>query len=285
MDKLREKITMRGTVDCPFAQYFQTCVTSNVILTEAHWHPEYEILYVKTEMIELKSDKQTYLIASGDVAFIQPGRIHSIKGINPNSCYYAFVFSLELLTLPQSHFFQKEIIEPIKTGTHQFPHTLSSCDSANDFVSKALDQLILCSKSAPNRKHIVFSSIMQIFLHMSALLQPCCDLNHHSNQTIKQALLFMTEHYSEHITLQQISTYVHLHPNYLCALFKDYTGQTAFQHLNRIRIEKAADLLKSQTLSVSEAASRCGFESTGFFSKKFKEHIGISPKEYSLKQR
>ena len=285
MDKLREKITMRGTADFPFAQYYQTCVTPNVILTKAHWHPDYEILYVKSGTVELKVDKQTHLIFPGDVAFIQPGRIHSIKGTKPNSCYYAFVFSLELLTLPQSHFFQKEIIEPIKTGTHQFPNTLSTIDSAHTFVSNALDQLILCSKSAPNRKHIVFSSIMQIFLHMSAHLQPCCDLNHHSNQTIKQALLYMTEHYSEHITLQQISDHVHLHPNYLCALFKDYTGQTAFQHLNRIRIEKAAELLKSQTMPISEAASRCGFESTGFFTRKFKEHMDLTPKEYSLKHR
>ena len=285
MDKLREKVTLRGTVDCPFAQYFQQCVTPNVILTKAHWHPEYEIIYAQSGEIELKADKLTYLLSPGDVAFIQPGRIHSIRGIHKNSCYHAFVFSLELLTLPQSHFFQKEIVDPIKGGTHQFPHTLRPGDTSHSFVANALDQLILCSKSAPNRKHIVFSSVLQIFLHMAPHLQPCCDLNHHSNQTIKQALLFMTEHYSEHISLQQISDYVHLHPNYLCALFKDYTGQTAFQHLNRIRIEKAADLLKTQTITISEAASRCGFESTGFFTKKFKEHMGLPPKEYSLQHR
>ena len=55
---------------------------------------------------------------------------------------------------------------------------------------------------------------------------------------------YIDTNYSEKITLEGLARLVHLHPNYLCKLFKTYTGQTAFQQLMRIRLEKAAALLR-----------------------------------------
>ena len=48
MDKYREKIALRGTVDCPFQHYLLKRERPNVTLTHSHWHPEYEILYMKS---------------------------------------------------------------------------------------------------------------------------------------------------------------------------------------------------------------------------------------------
>lgn len=284
MDKLREKITLRGTQDCPFQQYNIKCALPTY-LTSIHWHPEYEIIYLKTGSVELKYDKHSCVLFSNEIAFIQPEWLHSIKTLEENTSYFAFVFSLELLTLPPSHFFQKEVIEPIAEGTHQFIPLLRKGDPQHGKVKIILDELVQCSKNAPNRKAVVFTSMVQIFLQMAETIQPCSIQKKHNNETVKTALQYMTDHYSERITLQQIADSVHLHPNYLCALFKEYTGQTAFYHLNRIRVENAANLLKNSALSVSDAASCCGFDNTGFFTRKFKEYMGMPPKEYSIRHR
>ena len=285
MDKYREKVAHRGTTDCPFQQYHMVRTTPNVVLTSTHWHPEYEIIYMEAGSIELKSDKHTDVLHADDIAFIQPEWLHSIKPLEENTSYYAFVFSLDLLTLPHSHFFQKEVITPIAVRTHQFTNIVRSTDVHHSKIQQELNNVIRCPKEAANRKSVIFTSMLHIFLDMADTLHLCPKQKKHSNETIKLILQYLTEHYAEHVTLQEVSEHVHLHPNYLCALLKDYTGQTLFQHLNRIRIDMAAELLKDGLISVSDTASICGFDSIGYFTRKFREHIGMPPKEYSLKYK
>ena len=95
----------------------------------------------------------------------------------------------------------------------------------------------------------------------------------------------MQDHLSEHLTLTDIADYVHLHPNYLCTLFKNYTGQTVFENLTQIRIHHAANLLRLEAIPISQVATECGFESVSFFTQKFKQLIGMTPKKYSRQFR
>ncbi len=62
--------------------------------------------------------------------------------------------------------------------------------------------------------------------------------------------------------------------------FKEHTGQTPGAEIRRIRIEKAADLLKETRIAVSEVASRCGFDGSSRFSLFFRKRTGLSPSEY-----
>lgn len=281
MDKYREKIALRGTVDCPFQHYLLKRERPNVTLTHSHWHPEYEILYMKSGKIEIKSDKQSFPLSPREIAFISPSRLHSITTLQESSNYYAFVFSLELVTLPQTHFFQKEMIEPLANGTLQLPNVLRTDDPNYNAVASALDDIVNSGTLDPRRKQTIFSSIIRIFMAMFDRLEPCnIYAKHQSNETVKTVLAYLTQHFSESINLQQIADHVHLHPNYLCSLFKDFTGRTVFQHLTGIRIDNAAQLLKTEPIPINEVASRCGFESASFFSKKFKEIMGMSPVEY-----
>lgn len=286
MDKFREKIITRGTADCPFQRYSLKRSNAGTIFSTIHWHPEAEILYMTQGAVEVRVDKTTFSLSARQIAFIPPGQIHDIQGILPNSSYNAFVFSLDLLSLPESHFFQKELISPIRSGNLRFPYVLLPSDTPYGNVSEALDRICSLRKDDPHYKRVIFTSMVQLFTAMMDYLVPASSLSlKKSNKILKTCLHYMNQHYANHLTLQEIADQVHLHPNYLCAMFKDYTGQTVFQHLTRIRIEKAAELLRSTDISVSETASACGFESLSFFTKKFKLIIGIAPKEYSLRHK
>ena len=128
--------------------------------------------------------------------------------------------------------------------------------------------------------------MVKIFVTMSDRLSPCkTSAKQQSHETVKQTLAYLSQHYAEHLTLQQIAHHVHLHPNYLCSLFKDFTGHTVFHHLIGIRIENASQILKNESMSINDTAMACGFESASFFSKKFKEYMGCSPKEYRQQNR
>ena len=58
-------------------------------------------------------------------------------------------------------------------------------------------------------------------------------------------------------------------------------GQTTFRdHLTRVRMEKAAELLLSRRLTVREVAHRVGYRQPAQFAKAFRRHLGVAPSDY-----
>lgn len=70
--------------------------------------------------------------------------------------------------------------------------------------------------------------------------------------------------------------------DYIRAHFKKMTGKTPLAFLNEIRVNHAAFLMEvyAGTLSLAQIAEKCGFTDYVYFSKKFKEAFGVSPKRY-----
>lgn len=271
----------RGTPDLPFACYSFCYGDPGRIAASTHWHPEQEILYVQTGALEVMIGKNTLIVREKEICFVPPDALHSVVVHSPDTKYYALVFSYSLLTLPESHFFQISITEPLKDGRLVFPAILDNEDPRYSTVAKALDQMCLCDKAEPNYKFVIFQALITLYSVLQDALVPADTMDGAThNRAVKNCLDYMHAHYSQRITLEQLAKLVHLHPNYLCKLFKTYTGQTAFQQLIRIRLENAARLLEKSRCSVSQAAEQCGFESVSFFSRKFKQVMGCSPKEY-----
>jgi AraC-like DNA-binding protein len=91
---------------------------------------------------------------------------------------------------------------------------------------------------------------------------------------------YIDQYYQRRITLQELAEYVHLHPNYLCQLFREQTGKTVFEHINWVRVHDASKLLRSTQLPISQIAVQCGFQNTNYFSRIFKQFLGRSPSAY-----
>lgn len=281
MQAQREQLR-RGTPDLPFERYSFHYAAPRRTVATTHWHPEQEILYVKKGAIEVLIGKNTYVIGENQICFVAPNALHSVITSMADTDYYALVFSYDLLTLPDSHFFQSAITEPMRNGRLTFPTVLDGSDPHFPAAAETLDRMCQCRKTDPSYKLVIFQTLITLYTHLQDVLVPAGDGEGTAdNRAVKTCLDYMHAHYAHKITLEQLAELVHLHPNYLCSLFKTYTGQTAFQQLMRIRLEKAAALLEENRCSVSQAANLCGFESVSFFSRKFKQLMGCTPKTYS----
>lgn len=86
-------------------------------------------------------------------------------------------------------------------------------------------------------------------------------------------------------SVQYISDYFHLTPNYLSDLLRAYTGKNASQHIQDKAIDKAKELLCITNLSISEISYKLGFEYPQSFNKFFKRKTRISPQKYRLSIR
>lgn len=88
------------------------------------------------------------------------------------------------------------------------------------------------------------------------------------------------ERYHLPITVDDIAKEIFLSPNYIRTLFKERTGETIHEYLTRIRMGRAAELLKDKSRKVHEIAHAVGYENVSYFCSVFHKHKGNTPNEY-----
>ena len=91
---------------------------------------------------------------------------------------------------------------------------------------------------------------------------------------------YLREHLQEKIDLPKLAHDSGLHPTYFHKLFTKAFGQTPTEQLLTHRIQAAAILLVSEDLPISEIAERCGFSTPNYFCTRFREKIGVCPRQY-----
>lgn len=100
------------------------------------------------------------------------------------------------------------------------------------------------------------------------------------NPVVAQVLRTIHEHYTDELSLKTLGAQYHIHPVYLGQLFIKETNESFTEYLNKFRIEKAKEMLKTTTHKVQEIARLVGYWETGYFYKQFKKHVGVSPTDY-----
>ncbi len=86
--------------------------------------------------------------------------------------------------------------------------------------------------------------------------------------------------YMTGITVSDIAKLLNLERSYFSTIFKKSTGISPQQYLSEFRLNKAAKLLISRQMSVSEAGFATGYTDIVNFSRMFKKHFGMSPTDY-----
>lgn len=101
-----------------------------------------------------------------------------------------------------------------------------------------------------------------------------------SQEIVEDVQTILENRYDEKIQLKNLAQDVGLSPFYLNRLFKEKTGFTPRQYLEKVRIQKAVLLLKTTDLSSTEIGFQVGYENLSSFYKAFKNVTGCSPGEY-----
>lgn len=101
------------------------------------------------------------------------------------------------------------------------------------------------------------------------------------HKVIEQVVQYLDTHVCEDIGHDAIAAKYHLHPGYLSRLFKQEMGETLTEYLLRIKVERAAQLLKQGDYKIGEVARMVGYSASSYFSIMFKKYTGYSPREYS----
>ena len=89
----------------------------------------------------------------------------------------------------------------------------------------------------------------------------------------------------EDLCVQDIANQLALSRSKLYRKIKEMTGKSANEMIRTMRLEKSKELLVISDMTIGEICYKVGFSSPSYFTKRFKEHTGLIPKEYRLSKR
>ena len=104
-----------------------------------------------------------------------------------------------------------------------------------------------------------------------------------NDTNIKNTLQYIHEHYTEQISIEDISSYICLSPGHTIKNFKKYTGYTPYAYLKMYRLMKACEQLTDTSDSVKKIALDVGYKSTSHFISEFKAEKNSTPSQYRKK--
>jgi len=122
--------------------------------------------------------------------------------------------------------------------------------------------------------------VAEIAGEFTALIEDILQKGRRYSPTIEKSLIYITQNYTNKLSLENVSSRVYLNKNYFSELFKKETGLSFNDYINQLRIQKACDLLISKQYTISQVALMTGFSDQNYFSKIFKKIVGKSPKSY-----
>lgn len=100
--------------------------------------------------------------------------------------------------------------------------------------------------------------------------------------TFQDCRRYINRHYQKIKGPGEVAQACQVDVRYLAALFKRFSTVSPYQYLMRLKLNRAADLLLTTSLSVKEIATYVGFEDPYHFSRNFKQFHTCSPKQYRL---
>ncbi|HPJ03266.1 MAG TPA: AraC family transcriptional regulator [Candidatus Limiplasma sp.] len=273
----RENIK-HGDVQFPFAIYQVKGVETIQSVQYTHWHEEAEFFIIRSGKARFRVHTEVKDLYPGDVVFITPGAIHGATKINGENCAFdAIVFHEHFVACKHSDLAHRYLQQLMHTHKEQVflrdPSVAAHLDDIVRFYGQYGRDGCLLLKG----------KLLEVLYAVSASLQDTGESGNMKTEgitEIKAALLYIHEHYTEPLTLQDLAKTALLSEGYFDRLFRKIVGISPFTYILQYRIEQSMLMLSTERMNISQVANACGFNDFSYFSKCFRKHALVTPRDY-----
>jgi AraC family transcriptional regulator len=98
-------------------------------------------------------------------------------------------------------------------------------------------------------------------------------------------LVHIQSHLDEDLALEELARVAHFSPYHFHRVFRGLVGESVKEHVRRLRLERAAQRLKSRDVSVTQVAFEAGYETHESFTRAFAAMFGASPSRFRAARR
>lgn len=247
-----------------------------------HTHSSMEIMYVISGECKVEVKTQEFQMKKHQFIFIDsevPHRLIVEKNRPCRMLNLEFALTEMNRTFPTIYELAKESEElqellAMNKTYHLLKDRNGVFHSLRNLVLE-LDSLMSDTRDNYLMVHILFTQLLLLIARN--VVQTKKEAKQLSNPYLKKVIEYLHENYDYDIKIEHLSAITHLHPNYLHRIFKESMGCTIIEYLTKIRIEKAKMLITQTDIPITKVASFIGMNSSQYFSKVFKKHIGITP--------
>ncbi len=260
-----------------------------------HWHEELEINFIKEGTATFFIGEEKIQVCEGQAVFINRDILHSIHNSGDSNCVIlSFMFHTRFLFEDNSTPTATMYLKPILSDS-SFRHLLfDRKDMWGRGMLTLISNLLDTNLSQEFGYELLTKSILSEFWFQLVKKLKVQYVPHATGQKtlspdqnrIKDAILYIEEHFSETITLEDIAASIHVSKSECCRCFKRAVNLTPFEYLMKYRILQAAERIlqnDKSAASIANLASSVGFNNTSYFNKLFKEYFGCTPLQYRRK--
>lgn len=244
---------------------------------EFHAHDFLELYYFLDGSVTYYIEDQVYDLCPGDLLIIPAGKMHRPVIANEHAAYERMVLwitpqYLQGIDSPAGDL-QKNLQ---KVGEHGYCVPFRGDETV--FVTALLKRLLYMQKNDTDPKFC--AGAVELYLWTIFRSYGVIDTTHRNEtQVIPQVIRYITEHFSEPLTLEDIAAEFFVSKSYLNRHFKAYTNSTVYAYIMALRLTHARRMLREGIPAV-EAGRECGFSDYSTFYKAFKTQTGLSPQQF-----
>lgn len=229
---------------------------------------------------------ESWPLAAGDVFVISGNRPHHYDQMQ-NLCLINILFQpkklqMELADLPSlAGYHALFTLEPAWRKRHQFKSRLHLSPQELGIVTGLVDQLDQELKHrASGFAFMATALFMQIVGYLSRCYGQSRNPDSRALLRIAETITHLETNYDKPINLDDLARKSGMSKRSFLRTFRAATGYTPIAYLIQLRINRAINLLRSSSESITEIAFKVGFSDSNYFTRQFRKIAGISPRVY-----
>ena len=247
-----------------------------------HNHTFFELVYILKGTATHWIGQESMPLRAGDYFIIDPGSAHSYKDTKDfeivNCLFLPEYIDRALGECPSlSSLLSNQVL---RFGV---PLDIRAADRILHDEDKSVGKLIRLMEKEYAQQNVGYMELLRCYLTQVLVLAVRASesaerarVRHRATAAVVE---YLQQNYAQPLSLDTISSRFGYTPQYLSSLFHKDTGTTIQDFLQRLRVEEACKQMDSK-LSLTELAQAVGYNDTKHFSKIFRKHKGVSPREY-----
>ena len=240
-----------------------------------HWHRAVEIIYMQEGSLDVTVESESFTIQKEDCIVINGNVLHSTKCTSPNTAI--------LLQIPLD--FMEKYIPDLGQLIFLFDFRIKDQrqQTKQAMLKTILEQLQIINDVRPDGyllrfNSLIFELLFQLYHNFAVkILQNNTSQGKKDMDRLEPVLNYISEHYREPISLNEIAEVACLQAGYFCRFFKKKMGITFLEYQNEYRLSFIYRDLITTRDPVHVILERHGFTNYKLFRRIFLEHFGNTP--------
>lgn len=266
--------------------YYCCLLPEDFSILPMHWHEEMEMTYIAKGSCQYEIELESYLLEEGDLLFIQPCHLHTIKyhGSIP-AATQSFVFHLGMLHGFQTDASSIQYFMPLTRNEVSMNRIIKSSAPQYTALKDAFFQLTALYEHKPFGYELEMKSL---FFHIFFLLfsngyihkKKELSLKQSTTEKIKTVLTYIQSNYAKPLAIAELAAVCDFSEYHFMRFFKKHVGITCIEYINNYRLDVASKLLEKSDIPVLNIAFDVGFTNISYFNKLFKQKFRVTPSVY-----